>query len=713
MPEVWTGDEATQQRMPPEAHTLSPSSGLRSQLAEVTAEPIFMTVNLPSDTSSGTLGGLVPVERTNSSVNSSNITQDTPQRDNTTRGLHEIKDRASNVSAEPVTIGRMMPAAAIIGHLGNHGCENVTALLDLSTSSEWPISTGGFGDVYKVRLHDSTEVAVKTTRLYVDLTSEGEKHLKHAARELYTWSKCSHPNVLKLIGLAVFRGRIGMVSLWMENGSLPTYLSRNPQANRYKISAEISEGLVYLHANDIIHGDLKGLNVLMSSDGTPALADFGNSVISDQSLKFTATTSKTSISLRWTAPELLDPDKLSSASREADVYALGMTILETITGKVPYAGISEHSVMFCVWQNRMPPQPDEISIAGKGGEQMWSLLTSCWTSELKAVLRFNLDCTDKMGQLGTLSESEADVTSVTTPDEIGLRLSLLGSVDITDQVDFTTCSERPILSGGFYDIYRCRLKDGTEVALKTVRSYVGLTEQNQKMLEPAIREIYTWSKFKHPNVQALLGLVMFRMQIGMVALWESNGSLPQYLEQHADTDRCTLSTQIADGLSYLHASGIVHGDLKGASVLISRDGIAQLAGFGNAKLLNYELGISTIEPLTSRWAAPELFEGKTCSYAADVYALGMTILETITGDEPWTGKSERAVMFAITIKRACPERPETDIPATSEHGDTLWSLLKSCWEFEPGDRCSASTVSQAMKGVTQSGLKPRRTEAAN
>ncbi|KAG8724809.1 hypothetical protein FRC09_013770, partial [Ceratobasidium sp. 395] len=631
-PDVWTGDEATQQRMPAEAHTLSPSSGLWSQLAEVTAEPIFMKMNLPSDASSGTPDGLVPVERTDSSVNSSNITQDTQQRDDTTRGSHDIKDRASSVSAESVTIGRMMPAAAIIGHLGNHGCENVTALLDLSTSSEWPVSSGGFGDVYKVRLHDSAEVAAKTTRLHVDLTSEGEKHLKHAARELYTWSKCSHPNVLKLIGLAVFRGRIGMVSLWMENGSLPTYLLRNPQANRYKISAGISEGLVYLHANDIIHGDLKGLNVLISSDGTPALADFGNSFISNQSLNFTATTSKASISLRWTAPELLDSDKLS---READVYALGMTILETITGKVPYAGKSEHSVLSCVLQNRAPQRPDEISIMeGKDGEQMWSLLTSCWVNDPKrrpsaarvaktAVLRLNLDCADKMGQLGTLSESEAGLTSVTTPDEIGLRLSFLGSVDITDQVDFTTCSERPVSSGGFYEIYRCRLKDGTEVALKAVRLYVGLTEQNQEMLEPAIREIYTWSKFKHPNVQALLGLVMFRVRIGMVALWESNGNLPQYLEQHAGTDRCTLSTQIADGLSYLHASGIVHGDLKGASVLISRDGIAQLASFGNAKLLNYELGISTIEPLTSRWAAPELFEGKTCSYAADVYALGM------------------------------------------------------------------------------------------
>jgi hypothetical protein len=54
----------------------------------------------------------------------------------------------------------------------------VTSLLDLSTSSTWPISSGGFGDIYKVKLHDSTEVAVKTTRIYVNSTTEGQKHLK-------------------------------------------------------------------------------------------------------------------------------------------------------------------------------------------------------------------------------------------------------------------------------------------------------------------------------------------------------------------------------------------------------------------------------------------------------------------------------------------------------------------------------------------------------
>ncbi|KAG8716953.1 hypothetical protein FRC09_014975 [Ceratobasidium sp. 395] len=298
---------------------------------------------------------------------------------------------------------------------------------------------------------------------------------------------------------------------------------------------------------------------------------------------------------------------------------------------------------------------------------------------------------DMTDDLGILLDPEAEITSATTLEEIVSILSLRGCADMTYRLDLATCSEIAISSGGFGDIFRARLSDGTQVAIKTIRLRTG--PQDQKILkvsrptpsspsqvltraQHAAREIYAWSKCKHPNVQPLLGLAMFRGRIGMIARWESNGNLSHYLEQRADVDRCALG-----------------------NVLISQDGVAQLADFGNAKLQEYSLKFtetSTKEALSSRWAAPELFEGNRCSYATDVYALGMTILETITGDLPWTDKSERAIMFAITIKKACPERPEEYMPTNSAHGDTLWNLLRSCWEFEPEDRPISANVAQAV-----------------
>ncbi|KAG8764932.1 hypothetical protein FRC12_007798 [Ceratobasidium sp. 428] len=340
-----------------------------------------------------------------------------------------------------------------------------------------------------------------------------------------------------------------------------------------------------------------------------------------------------------------------------------------------------------------------------GTIRIWDVPKTQATSINQVPLRPEVqDCVDIMGQLKISTEPEADITSATTPEEIVLRLSLRGCADMTKQLDLKTCSEHPISSGGFGDVYRGRLKGGTQIAIKTIRLYDSPSEQNRKALKHVAHEIYAWSKCKHPNVQPLLGLVMFQGRMGMIAHWKSNGTLTHYLERYAYADRCTLSTQIADGISYLHASGVVHGDLKGANVLISQDGTAQLADFGNAKLQEYTLKFtetSTQAALSTRWAAPELFVGKPCSYATDVYALGMTILETITGDMPWMGKSDHVVLFATTIRKECPERPETHIPTTSEHGNTLWSLLRSCWEFEPEERSSAATVAQAVSKKAQ------------
>lgn len=54
-------------------------------------------------------------------------------------------------------------------------------------------------------------------------------------RELHHWSKARHQNVQELLGVMMFQGRLGMVSLWMENGNLQEYIEKNPDTNRYQL----------------------------------------------------------------------------------------------------------------------------------------------------------------------------------------------------------------------------------------------------------------------------------------------------------------------------------------------------------------------------------------------------------------------------------------------------------------------------------------------
>ncbi|KAG9081666.1 hypothetical protein FRC06_005460, partial [Ceratobasidium sp. 370] len=155
------------------------------------------------------------------------------------------------------------------------------------------------------------------------------------------------------------------------------------------------------------------------------------------------------------------------------------------------------------------------------------------------------------------------------------------------------------------------------------------------------------------------------------------------------------------------------GDKKrlNANVLISGDGNALLADFGNSTLQACTLKFITSSGvhITARWAAPELLDGEgKHSVPADIYALGMTMLvrfrhpavhhitlkpqlkETITSDVPYSGKGDLAVLRLVD-GGVHPERPQQHIPDCVD-GEKLWELLKQCWAFEPENRPSALDV---------------------
>ncbi|KAG8714221.1 hypothetical protein FRC09_017862 [Ceratobasidium sp. 395] len=275
-------------------------------------------------------------------------------------------------------ISRSMSIGAIIERLVNHGCPDISNRLDMTHCNETPYSRGGFGDVHQGFLRDGTKVALKCLRLYVRDNQANDKALKHAARELHTWSKCRHPNIVELLGLAEFRGQIAMISPWMENGSIDRLDNEDDTIDRYQLCLSIAQGLMYLHGINIVHGDLKGGNVLLSNNGGVQLADFGNAVLASSALLFTESSSiRSGFSVRWAAPEQLQGEV--TYSREADVYSLGM---EIISRQQPYACVpNEAAVIVAILIERQHPKRPEDTIPAKSwqGDALWSLLESCWS----------------------------------------------------------------------------------------------------------------------------------------------------------------------------------------------------------------------------------------------------------------------------------------------------------------------------------------------
>lgn len=137
---------------------------------------------------------------------------------------------------------------------------------------------------------------------------------------------------------------------------------------------KILEGLFYLHRSDVVHCDLKAANILTTKNGNVKLSDFGVSLnlrAMEREIKDVAGTPN------WMAPEVIE---LKGASTKSDIWSLGATVIELLTGRPPYAEIANSmsgkhlcglscgpsadffpAVMFRIVEDDMPPLPEDAS----------------------------------------------------------------------------------------------------------------------------------------------------------------------------------------------------------------------------------------------------------------------------------------------------------------------------------------------------------------
>ncbi|KAG5350819.1 hypothetical protein C0989_009145 [Termitomyces sp. Mn162] len=194
-----------------------------------------------------------------------------------------------------------------------------------------------------------------------------------------------------MYGVYRFKNKLCLVAPWMENGDIGKYLKKNPRANRHSLCADIVQGLQYLHKEGIVHGDLKGANILIHETGKACLSDFGISGVLDSNI--VAWTSQSSVaskggSVRWQAPELdMEKDEEVINSPYSDVYALGCVFYEVFTGNIPFHHISrDTTVVLQIQRGIRPSRPSELDAAWREWgltEEIWALCGDCWKNEPK------------------------------------------------------------------------------------------------------------------------------------------------------------------------------------------------------------------------------------------------------------------------------------------------------------------------------------------
>ncbi|KAI5115200.1 hypothetical protein M0805_005348 [Coniferiporia weirii] len=254
---------------------------------------------------------------------------------------------------------------------------------------------GGYSDIFTGYCsivpsdgNGGLKVAIKRLRVH---TMGDEKLQKKLVKELYIWTKLDHLYVLPLHGFFFEDNNYpSLVSAWMENGTVLTYLESYPGCDLRQSVLHIAEGIGYLHNNDIIHSDIKPENILISSSGEPRICDFGISrmVAASRTFSFASTTGGIGGTIRYTSTELLNPmdQQFDTYSKASDVWAFGMTVLVLLTKKPPYSHIrNDVGVVSAIMSGGLPAVPEEYSKTWSDPYRyLWALCKRCWASSPSA-----------------------------------------------------------------------------------------------------------------------------------------------------------------------------------------------------------------------------------------------------------------------------------------------------------------------------------------
>jgi serine/threonine protein kinase len=218
--------------------------------------------------------------------------------------------------------------------------------------------------------------------------------------------------------------------------------------------------------------------------------------------------------------------------------------------------------------------------------------------------------------------------------------------------------------GGFSVVYRA-VQESFErsVALKVLT--VGSDEDARRRF---LREVRLASKLSgHPHVVTVLdtGSTASGRPYLAMDLYDG-GSMKQWLVRRGPlsaAETALLGAKIADALAAAHSLGVIHRDVKPNNILVSRFGEPALADFGVSVLLDSSHSASVLDVFSPQHAAPELMARGTPTKSSDLYALGSTLYELLTGRPPFDSENRdvRSLMWRVMSEPAprpdCPELP--------------------------------------------------------
>jgi serine/threonine protein kinase len=261
---------------------------------------------------------------------------------------------------------------------------------DVKINKHVPKQRGGGGVVYQATWNGRI-VAVKKPFFNGEMSEQDRKNF---VKEIEIQAQLRHPNCVGVFAVCTEPQNVFIVMEWMHGGSLCAQLAKTRQeqdaikANggtgsgltltartRISIAREVCDGLQYMHSNNMIHGDIKSLNVLLGKDKAAKLCDFGLATM--QLSSSTMMSASTCGTFAWSAPEIVLHGK--RLSFKTDIYALGVVLWELMTCIQPFEGLKPPQIVGLLNAKQRPSIPDPLPIGFT--KSYVEMVIRCWSDD--------------------------------------------------------------------------------------------------------------------------------------------------------------------------------------------------------------------------------------------------------------------------------------------------------------------------------------------
>jgi eukaryotic-like serine/threonine-protein kinase len=509
------------------------------------------------------------------------------------------------------------------------------------------IGSGGFSFVFGARHHLlGKPVAIKVLR--PDVAADADQAARFL-REARMASQLQHENIVGVLDFGKDDGH-GILFLGMDRqrGSTLDQVMQSsaamPVARALPILTQLARALTAAHAEGVIHRDLNPRNIiLVDSSGRQdlvKLCDFGLSRLETGWDRIT-TTGMLLGTPAYMAPEQIRGEPAQDA--RVDLYAFGVTAYEMLSGRLPYEARTPVSLI----SQKLSSPPLPLRDAAPGIEvppALEEIVMRCLALDLR---ERPFDAAEVEAALARAQPraSSAGAEEAAAPVPADLVGTALGSYRITARLG----------TGGAGTVYLGEhTVIGARVAVKVLLPEVA---QTSSMVERFIAEARASSRIGSPHIPTYFdfGYLADGRPYAVMEYFEGE-TLADRLERVGRlslTEAGHIAAQVASALARAHAAGIVHRDIKPQNLFLSRDPdgatLVKVLDFGIAKLLapnaggtRTTVGIMLGTPL---YCAPEQALGDEVTPSVDIYSLGATLFQMLTGRPPFEGDASDVVVL--------------------------------------------------------------------